>query len=66
MNLIYLKVFQSTAKKYLLCFSIGQNRSLILTLRLCRTTLVDASFSWMLDSQLQVPKPTGFNMTYNG
>jgi hypothetical protein len=47
-------------------FSIGRNRRLKLTLLFLCTALVGGSFSWMFDSQLQEPKPTGSNMAYNG
>jgi len=72
----YLKFCLSTAKlyqsksiaesNYQASFAIGWNRSLKLALLFLCTALVGASFSWMLDSQLQEPKPTGSNMAYNG
>ena len=47
-------------------FSIGRNRSLKLTLHECCTALVDASFSWMLDYDLQKPKYVRSKIGPNG
>jgi len=44
----------------------GRNRSLKLALHECCTAHIGASFSWMLDSKLQVPKYVRSKLSHNG